>query len=204
MSEKDSIEIVEEAKKPGTFSIVNVLKERAYPHDEVNVYLDEETAYEASQAKEALKKIDILDVEYAAAEEKFNKLMDKLEQSKYVFHIKGISEGKREEMFNLSLEKYPAKFTESKNSFTGEVKKEEIESVERNNLFTSMIWAAHIVKIVAPDGSVQENLMPEEAVEVRTSLPIASSALVNRSIEKVREASALFMMTVDEDFLAKS
>jgi hypothetical protein len=204
MSEKDSIEITEEAKKPGTFSIVNALKDRAYPQDEVNVYLDEETAYKASQAKQVLSKIDSLDVEYAAAEEKFNKLMDKLQESKYVFHIKGISEGKREEIFNLSVQKYPAEFNETKNAFTGEVKKEEIESVDRNNLFTAMIWAAHILKIVAPDGSVQGDLMPEDAAELRTSLPIASSALVNRSIEKVREASALFMMTVDEDFLAKS
>lgn len=204
MSNEEIIELAEEAKKPGKFNIMNVIKDRAYPSQEVNIYLDEETAYLASDASENLKRTDPADKEYAAAEKKLDTLLSKLEKSKYVFTIEGISEAKREEIMKLAAAKYPVEYREEKNVYTGEVKREEIESEERNDLFTAMLWSEHIVKIIAPDGSEQGHLSAEECNELRGALPIASSALVNRAIEKIRSSSAIFMMTVDEDFLAKS
>ena len=204
MSEEEIIELAEEAKKPGTFNIMNVIKDRAFPSQQVNIYLDEETAYNASDANEKLKRIDPADKEYAAAEKTLKALLAKLEESKYVFTIEGISESKREEISKLAAGKFPIEYREEKNVYTGETKREEIENEERNDLFTAMLWSAHIAKIVSPSGDVQQHLSAEECNELRGALPIASSALVNQAIEKIRAASAIFMMTVDEDFLAKS
>lgn len=204
MSSDEIIELANEAKKPGTFSIMNAVKDRAFPSQEVNVYLDEQAAYLASEANEKLKRIDPADKEYAAAEKELNELIEKLEDSKYVFTLKGIAESKRAQLLKLASDKYPIEYREDKNVYTGEVKREEIPSDERDNLFTSLVWAEHITKIVAPTGEVQEHLSAEECNELRGVLPIASSALINQTIEKLRAASAVFMMTVDEDFLAKS
>jgi len=204
MSEDKTVELAEQAKKPGVFSIINAIQDRAYPHDEVNIYLDEQTAYEASLVKTKLNSTDVLDNEYEAIEAELNKLLKTLEKSKYVFTITGISEGKREEIYDIATEKYPVEYRETKNNFTGETKREEIENVERDNFFTSLIWAAHITKIVDPEGNVQGALSPEEADTLRLSLPLASSSMINKSIETIRSSTALFMYTVDEDFLAKS
>jgi len=204
MSEQEIIELVEEAKKPGKFNIMDVVKERAFPEQEVNVYLDEQTAYLASDMNDKIKQTSPSDKEYTKMEDELSKLLSKLEESKYVFTIRGISEAKRDEILKLASDKYPIEYREEKNTYTGEVKREEIEDQDRNNLFTSMLWSEHIVKIVSPDGSVQDNISPEDVKSLRGLLPLASSATINRTIEKIRAASAIFMMSVDEDFLAKS
>jgi hypothetical protein len=127
-----------------------------------------------------------------------------MDLSKYTFTVKGISEGKRDELYKVATEKYPLEYNETKNVYTGEISREEIESEERDSLLTSLLWSAHITKIEAPNGDVQDFISPEDAMELRSSLPIASNALINKSIEKIRAATAMFMISVDEDFLAKS
>ena len=60
------------------------------------------------------------------------------------------------------------------------------------------------MKITAPDGSEQDGISVEDASELRRSLPIASASKITDAIEKMRVATAVFMLSVDEDFLAKS
>ena len=204
MSETNPVELAEEAKKPGKFNIREVINDRGYPEDEVVVYLDETIAYKAATVKAEMEATDASEKKYKILEGQLDKLVEQLQESKYVFSIKGISEGKREELYKLSVNKYPLQYSESKNAFTGETKKEKIESEERDELFTSLLWSAHIVKITAPNGDVQENLSPEDADALRKSIPLASNAALNKAMENIRASTAVFMMTVDEDFLAKS
>ena len=84
------------------------------------------------------------------------------------------------------------------------MEKEEIDNVDRDRYFSDSLWEAYIVKIVAPDGEEQEGINMEEARELRRSLPAASVAKISEGIEKLRIASAAFMMSINEDFLAKS
>lgn len=204
MSEKAIEEIVEEAKKPGKFNIVDVLKERAYPTDSVNIYVDEDTAYKAAELSEELKRTSELDEKYADISESLDALMDTLSESKYVVTITGISEGKRDELYELAVNKYPLEYNENKNVLTGESTREEIENQERDELFTNLLWSAYITKIVAPNGAEQDGITPEDAEEMRKSLPIAANSIINAAIQNMRAATAVFMYKVDEDFLAKS
>lgn len=208
MAESTVEELVENAKKPGTFSILNVLNERAYPREEVIAYLDEQAAYDASQIQ---SKIDELSKNEDANKAKINELakkrdavIKKLELSKYTFTVSGISEGMREDLNKESIEKYPIELEEEKNPFTGEVTKKEVENKERDRYFTNLIWHSAIEKIVNPDGDAQENVTMEDVIALRGMLPIAAIGALNQAIEKLRMATAVFMMTVDEDFLAKS
>lgn len=216
MSDATVEELVKEAKKPGTFSIIAALKDRAYPSDEVNVYLNEEVAYKASLVKEKIEALNLEDSksgfdlseekksELDGAKSELASLMEGLEKSKYVFTIVGISEGKRDETFTTAAEKYPIEFSEEKNAFSGEVTRTETENAERDRYFTNLIWQQHITKIVDTDGDIQDSLTYEDVIALRGSLPITAQGKINQAIEKVRNATAVFMYTVDEDFLVKS
>lgn len=213
MSETEIIEeaakLVDAAKQPGTFNILSVLKERAYPKDEVNIFLDEQSAYAASQLQEKiteLSKSADLEVqdEIDALIEKRDSLIQLIEASKYVFTITGISEKARNEAYEKSVEKFPIQYEESKNAFSGEVIKNEIESKERDRFFTDILWSLSIESIKAPDGNVQGNMSTSDVSALRDMLPIAAAGLVSQAIDKLRTSTALFMISVDEDFLAKS
>lgn len=215
-NEEDIREAVDEAKARGTFSIVNVLAERAYPKSSVTVHLDEQSAYEASIVKEELdnlldtigksnpskpqqEKIDELT-------EKIDELSKKMVSSGYIFHIKGISEGKREALFNESKKKYPVEY-EKPNDLAAlagqQIERVEKESPERDQLFTDFLWREHIYMVEDPEGNTQSDLTYSDIKEIRGSLPLSSLAKINQAIEKIRTATAIFMMETGEDFLAK-
>lgn len=198
--------IVNEATAPATFNIMNVIRNRSYPSNDVDIFLDEQTAYEASIIQEKLNKHtaeDEDDSEIKKLQEKLDAIVAELEKSKYVVRVMGMSEGEREDLMNLALENFPMEYEENKNPFTGETTKVELESKDRDRFFTNIIWLSAIKKITSPDGSVQEKFTIEDITELRRSLPIAASAAINESIEKVRVASAVFMSKVNEDFLQK-
>lgn len=206
---EDAAKLAEEAKKPGTFSIINVLKERAYPLEEINIYLDEQAAYDAAKLQEKIDEITKSaemqahnEAEVVAGER--DAAIAKLEKSKYVFIVSGMSEGKRDELQELSIEKFPMEYEESKNPFTGEVTKSEIGDKHRDRYFTNMLWVESIKKIVNPDGDIQDGVSISDVESLRQLLPIAAISSITQSIEKLRISTAIFMSNVDEDFLAKS
>jgi hypothetical protein len=202
-------EAVDAAKAPGTFSILNVLEERAYPREEVVVYLDEQTAYEASQLQEKIdelnksKSLDVQsEIDFLISER--DKAIEKLEKQKYVFTIVGISEGLREDLMNEAAKDFPLEYEEHKNPITGEKTREEIENKDRDRIFTNSLWHNQIEKIEASDGSIQDKVTVKDVEELRRKLPIAAIGSINQSIERLRISTAVFMMSVNEDFLARS
>lgn len=214
MSDATPEEMASAAKQPGIFNIIDVLNNRGYPKDEVEIVLDDNLVYAAAKLDESVKELDKkLDfdpdnAELVASREELIALRDKAVQaitdSKYVFTITGISEGKRDEMLNEVEEAFPVKYEETTNPLTGKVTREEISDPERNKLYSAKLWSAHIEKIVAPDGNVQDGVNEVEAEALRKLLPIAASAKISEAIEKLRVATAMFIFGADENFLAKS
>ena len=217
MSESDIVEMAEQAKAPGVFKIVDVLKERAFPSQEIDIFVDEDTAFMAAQVEAEIKKMgDSMDKTTNAKEleeltarheelvARLDEIVEEMGGTRYVFHLQGISEGVREDLWDKVVEKYPIQHDVDRNPLTGEVERQEKENPKRDRLFTNMIWQAHIKKIVAPDGSVQEGITLEEAIELRRALPLASAGKITETIEKLRTSTALFMLSTDENFLAKS
>lgn len=216
--EKEILEPVEKLKERGVFNIADVVRGRTYPTTEVDVFIDEDIAYAISQLdalisktsesldKKSLSKKETDDILKRREEilEQKDKMISEMGGNKYVFHIRGISEGDRQDIFDSVLEKFPYEYDKSRNPFTGVQEKTEIENKERDRYFTDRLWQAHITKIVAPDGSEQNSITFDDAVELRRNLPLASISKVTETIERIRVSTAVFMMTVDEDFLAKS
>ncbi len=218
MSTEEIIEAVEQAKKPGKFKILDVLQDRGYPTEQVEVFLDEAVAYAASDLDDAIKELDRqLDREAGNNDavddlmkrrdevlDRKEKLVEEMGGARYVFHLMGISEGKRQDLYDRAVGQFPIEYERDRNAFTGESDKKEIDNQERDRFFTTLLWEAHVTKIVAPDGSVQEGINFDEALELRRVLPLAATGAITEGIEKMRTATALFMMSVNEDFLAKS
>lgn len=217
MSDEDKIiESVQAAKKPGTFNIVEVIKDRAYPEAKVSVMLDEASAYEASLLKEELdeleKNINGKSATKAQAArisdltDKLEEIADSMRKSSYVFHIKGISEGQRESLFAEARKKYPVEY-EKNNDISAMLgnqgERKEKESPERDNLFTDFLWKEHIKMVQDPEGNEQLDFSYSDIKELRQGLPLGALAKINSAIEKIRASTAIFMMETGEDFLAK-
>ena len=132
--------------------------------------------------------------------------MEKISQSKYTFHIRGISEGQREKLIADATKKYPIEYEKGAELSallgTGNDPREK-PSPERDQLFTDFLWQNQIEKIVDPDGDEQTGLGYSDIRSLRDNLPLSSSAKINKCIDRIRSATALFMMETGEDFLAK-
>ena len=211
MSDQDDIrEAVDEAKAPGTFNIIEVLTNRAYPESVVNVILDESLAYEAAMIKEEIEQMESSKKTKVSAFEdlltKRDELSKKLSDSAYEIHLRGISEGQREASFAEARKKYPVEYENSKSitdMLSGQSERVEKESPQRDNLFTDYLWQKHIVKIVDPDGNEQSDFSYSTIRTMRDSFPLSATMKINEAIEKLRSSTALFVLETGEDFLAK-
>ena len=209
--EEDIREAVDNAKAPNKFNIVDVLNNRAYPEAVVSVVLDEALAYEAAMVKDRIEELttEVSEDNNSEIEDlvaKLDELSKQLSESSYKIHIKGISEGQREESYNEARKKYPVEYENSNNIsdlLSGNGARVEKESPQRDTLFTDYLWQKHIVKIVNPDGDEQEQLAFNTVRAMRDSFPLSATMKINEAIEKLRTATAVFMMETGEDFLAK-
>ena len=214
--EQQIVEAAQNAKAPGTFNIVSVLQERAYPQATVRVLLDESLAYEASLIKEEMDALDnkigdkkMSQSQLAKHEDllaKRDELNEKILASAYTVHVRGISEGKREELYREACKKYPIQYESSNNIaeiLGGQAQRIEKQSPERDALFTDYLWQYHIAKIVSPDGDEQTDFSYSTIKVMRESFPLSAIMKVNEAIEKIRASTAIFMMETGEDFLAK-
>lgn len=202
-------ESVAEATSRKTFSIVDAIRNRAYPKSKVEVYLDEQAAFDAAEIFEELEASRINDGdgvdsdETIALEKKFSEKLQEVDSSKMIFLVSGISEGDREKILEEVEETIPTRYEETRSPITGVVTKQEIPDRERDRLATLLLWRAHIRSVTTPDGAVQDEFTLDEIAELRNALPLAAVAAIAETIEKVRVATAVFMSKVNEDFLAK-
>ena len=200
---------VNEAVLRENFNIVEVIRGRSYPKIKLEAYLDEEAAFEALRANEQLEESIIADGSGEVSENTkrleslFKEALSVLESSKVIVTISGISEGDREDIMEKVLESYPLEHEETKNPLTGMVTKTEVESKDRDKLFTNLLWQAQIKSMQMPDGRTQGEFSLEDIANLRRTLPVATLAAINDAIEKVRVSTAVFMSKVNEDFLAK-
>ena len=200
----DIEEQLETATAKGKFNIIDAIRGRSYPKDKINVYLDEQDAYLASKLEDEIKSTEVLTPEYQDLVAQKDEIVQRINDNKYVFLISGMSEGDREKLQAKAAEKFPVEYSETKNAFTSEIVRTEIQNAERDRYFTNLLWLASIKEITAPDGSTQDELTLEDVLEMRDSLPIAATGAITESVEKLRISTAMFMMKVNEDFLAKS
>lgn len=211
---KEAADLAKKAAERGTFSIAEALLERSYPSEEVKVYLDEQTAYAIVRIDEQINELEedasssdegianTAQGQQAELIDKRKELYEHLQKSLYVFHISGVPEGTRNELLEQAFEKFPQEYIEDKN-ILGDVKRTEKENPERDNFFTMLLWEKSITKIVSPSGSEQVGVTADDVQVMRKTMPVSAVTKINGSMDKLRVATAMFLLEVNEDFLAK-
>jgi hypothetical protein len=211
---QETIELAKKASARGTFSISEALLERAYPVEEVKVYLDEQTAYAIVRVDEQIEELEedassTFEEVSVPAQKQQSDLIDhrkelygKLQESLYTFHVTGVSEGARQELLEKAFEQFPQEYIEDKN-ILGDVKRTEKDNPDRDNFFTMMLWEKSIVKVVAPSGSEQVGVTEDDVRVMRKAMPVSAITKMNNSMDKLRVSTAMFLLEVNEDFLAK-
>tara|TARA_R110000772_G_C13085901_1_gene418008 strand:- start:1 stop:639 length:639 start_codon:yes stop_codon:yes gene_type:complete len=209
-NEEEIREAVDKAKAPNKFNIVDVLNNRSYPESVVNIIMDESLTHKAAMIKEQIEKIEAAKQTKLSSFEdlvaKRDEIFAELTKCSYAIHVCGISEGQREASYAEARKKYPVEY-ESANDITAllgnQSERKEKESPQRDALFTDYLWQKHIVKIVNPDGEEQLDFSYATIRTMRDSLPLSATMKINEAIDKLRSASALFVLETGEDFLAK-
>lgn len=222
MSDQTPEELAKAGLTRKTFKFADAIRDRSYPEEEVDVYLDEVTAYklldlynkgtDISQRLNLLsntdgaltEKLAALEAEREQIEEDRKALTAKIGESKYIFTVRGVEPGFYDDIKVKATEDYPVEYDEYVNDVTGARVKEEIPSLEREKLLENLTWQGHIVKITAPDGAVDIAPDLETIGGARKIIPTASRAHIVNAIEKVDMAVDWYATLADEVFLAKS
>lgn len=192
----------EEVLQPETFNFLDVLSERSFPKDVVSVYLDENAAYKARDARRKL-----LEAGTKAEVTELNKLIkkynDEVKKSEYKIHITGTSMERVESLVELAKEKFPAE-TKTRKTASGAIEQYELENPERQEYLTYLAIWVHVEAIEAPDGRKQVAPDIETITAFIKKAPPSQVEKFANAIKNLEVSSELFEDAIDDDFLAKS
>lgn len=162
-----------------TFDVADMFTGKAYPKDTVDVFMDEETAYELhklqAEARQAVQEGD--EEKGAEIEKRLRELVKKGEASKYTFHLTGVSRDDRKAVIDLVRSEFPADV-----DFLGREK----PNADADEKYANLYWALHIEKITRPDGATV--VAPDEAF-FKVFRGNAPDPVVNAIELKIRELS---------------
>lgn len=182
----------------GLFDINAVLQGRNYPEVEVDFYIDEASALTLSRIEKELNRLAILGrtEEHDALEPKGQELRKALASARYVYHLRGVPQKVRQDIYKKAYEKYPRE-----QNFVGV----EEENPERDQYYTSLLWQAMTVKIVAPNGAVQVNPSLETIQQFRDYAPLAALNAIDAGIQELSAGvkAGFEAAAQDTDFLSR-
>ena len=192
-------EVVEEAVvKPDakTFDLGEFLTGRGYPEKTVPIFLDEEAGFTIAETNKTLQTLSNLGKadEYDALELKQNELIASLNERRLSVTVRGIPRKVKRDIYAT----IQAKHKPSKDAFG----REEF-SQEASELTDVLMWTAHIVTIVSPDGSA---MTPgeDDIVALRDLAPMADLKAIQSAIDEIEEAGEGFEIAARSvDFLSK-
>lgn len=178
-------EIAVAASKQGTFNLIERLVGRNMPTEEVEVFLDEGTAFRIGRLEQRLADETEKGVVKKLEAERAH-LRAELEKSKYTFTLQGISTEDYDKIIDEIREAYPIEYEDSTNPLTGQKLRLELPNEDRDTLYHNLLLAHCLVKITDPDGAVDEDISVEKASIVRRTLPIDGVRRLSNSIEDLR------------------
>lgn len=183
---------VEKATDKSTFSLVEAIKGRGYPTDEVTVYLNADAAYNLAETNALLtvlaNKSDT--EEYETLDAVAQQLKAELLESAQTLYLRGISPGELNKI-SKKVRKQGAE--------------EGLDEDEVSLKLTAAWIAPHIVRVERADGAVDEHLWsPDEVETLMDLLPQTEWLKIDQAINKLSFTSAYYDQLVDAGFLSKS
>lgn len=183
-----------------TFDIADMFSGIAYPTEVVPFYTNSEIAYEfnklSREAADAIARKDGDDTMKSIVERQ-EALVKKAESNRYEIHLRGQSRDNRQAVLNAVRAAFPAE-----KDFLG---RETIDP-EADEVYINRIWALHVEKIVAPNGSLRVAPDESEIKILRGNSPDSELAKVEKAIQELTEGakSGFESLAQEHDFLSSA
>jgi len=191
---KEVVDMVQEAQKPSTFNLADVIKERGYPSKEVTIYTDAEAAFQLVEIEDKMNNITEAGEEYSKLEKQADELAERVRSSQLTFLMRGVGQGVVERVSEKADKLYKKK----------DVPEEEYSNDWFKYYVTSLV-AENVVKVTDSEGNVDESHFDyDQMLEIRNSLPADSWGLLVSTMQKLTLASGYFKGLTDAGFLPKS
>lgn len=196
-------EIARAQSAQGTFSFIERLQGRNLPKKTVDIWVDEAAGRMRQGA--LLTLADATDpAEVLEIEADLEKIEAALEQSRYTFHLTGITNDRFDEIIDEADEAFPEIIDEDRNPFSGQKERTIVLQPERELLVQRLLWASCIEKVVASTGETDENINAKWVKDFIGAAPSAAIQAVVEAIAEIRKSVEWMDAIQDSDFLAKS
>jgi hypothetical protein len=188
---EETIALVQEAQKQGTFNLSEVIKGRGFPQKTVTVYTDAEAAFKLVELSKKMNGIVDKD-ELDKLEQETKKLAENVQASRLDFHMQGVPQAIIETVEAKIDKLYPSVDEESRND-------------DWFKAYIAELVALNIVSVTDANGSTDKRIFNyEDAIELRSYLPTESWAILVSTMQKLTLASGFFNGLTDAGFLPKS
>ena len=195
MSEETKVEetvaLVQEAQKQGTFNLSEVIKGRGFPQKTVTVYTDADAAFRLVELNKQMNQVKDKDA-LAELEAETQKLAEAVQASRLDFHMQGVPQAIIETVEEKINKLYPSV-------------DEETRTDDWFKAYIAELVALNIVSVTDSNGNTDSKVFKyEDAVELRSYLPIESWTILVSTMQKLTLASGFFNGLTDAGFLPKS
>lgn len=170
---------------PKTLDLAGLLAGIEQPEDTVEVFLDKKVMYEIQKAQEVIRRATALGDKEAlkAAEQAYKDLAEAGVSSRLVFHLKDLPRHVKKALKMKAERKHASEATPW--GF-------KVPSDEQQEYHTNLLWSAHIVKVMAADGS-EGSLTPEQIEDFRGRAPEVST-------KRLEDAINAFTLETEQGF----
>lgn len=188
--------LIDNATAKGTFSVLDAIKGRSYPQDQVTVYTDEAAAYRVHR----LNEINSNENDAAAHEEQvrqIEELKESVKGSALTFRMRGIGSAVKKSVHDEAMTKFGAEeFDEAGNWIKGGDRYN-----EGGQWSDDKILAEHIISVTDAAGNVDDHHWSVGDVEaLREWLPDQSLTELKNLVRKLSFTADYFDASVTPDF----
>ena len=184
MTEQTPEEVAIEQSAQGTFSLIERLQNRNMPEEIVTIYLDEAAAYERTILQELHAKTTDGE-KLADIDDQLTAVEAKIRASAIEVTLRAISSKRYDELLERVLETHPQEYEETTSPFTGERKRIEIPSPEREELLNTIYLAECIVQARMGD-DVDETITDAWVKNFKDFAPLDALRLIITAAYRLR------------------
>lgn len=191
---EDTVALVQEAQKQGTFNLSEVIKGRGYPQKTVTIYTDAEAAFKLVELDKKMSQLSKAGDKEAleAFEKESAELTEAVRSSRLDFHMQGVPQAIIETVEAKIDKVYPSQDEEGRND-------------DWFKAYIAELVALNIVSVTDANGNTDKRTFSyDDAVELRSYLPTESWAILVSTMQKLTLASGFFNGLTDAGFLPKS
>lgn len=156
------------------------------PTDTVDVYMNAAISYALGKNRTEAKKSGST----KELEKEYRELVEAGLKSRLTFHLQAVPKGILSSLINKAYEKFPKDY-----NFMGGV----IQEPERDDFHANLRWAAHITKMVGPNGEEAPAPTPEQVAQFRDQAPKAAVDAVENAIVALEESARTGFETLAQE-----